>query len=76
MRDTPLANSFFRPEENHVSSRENNVVPPFGRGNKTMKKPIARWWTIQANFEVERFIRLFAAGMNPTTTMQRRRYAE
>ncbi len=41
MRGAPLANSFFRPEEKHVASGENNVVPPLGRGNKAMEKPAA-----------------------------------
>jgi hypothetical protein len=29
-------------EEKHVAPRENNVVPPLGRGNKAMKKPAAK----------------------------------
>ena len=41
MRDAPLTNAFFRPEEKHVLSGENNVVPPLGRGNKTMEQPAA-----------------------------------
>ena len=45
MRGAPLANAFFRPEEKHVASGENDVVPPFGRGNKAMKKPAAGWGT-------------------------------
>jgi hypothetical protein len=39
MRGAPLSNPFFRPEEKHVASGENNVVPPLGRENKAMKKP-------------------------------------
>jgi hypothetical protein len=74
MRNAPLANPFFRPEEKHVASRENDVVPPFGRGNKTMEKPTARRRTVQANLQIERFTGLFAAGMNPTRAMERRRY--
>ena len=42
MGGAPLLNPFFRPEEEHVASGENNVVPPLGRGNKAMKKPAAR----------------------------------
>jgi hypothetical protein len=41
MRRAPLPNRFFRPEEKHVASGENNVVPPLGRGDKAMKKPAA-----------------------------------
>jgi hypothetical protein len=76
MRGAPLANSFFRPEEKHVASGENNVVPPLGRGNKAMEKPAAGRRTFQANLQVERFTGLLAARMNPTRAMQRRRYPE
>ena len=76
MRSAPLANPFFRPEEKHVVSGENNVVPPFGRGKKAMKKPTAGRGTFQTNFQIERFTGLLAARMNPTRTLQRRRYAE
>jgi hypothetical protein len=76
MCGAPLANSFFRPEEKHVVSSKNNVVPPLGRGNKAMKKPAARRRTFQANLEIKRFTGLFAAGMNPARAMQRRQDAE
>jgi hypothetical protein len=76
VRGAPLPNQFFRPEEKHVASGENNVVPPFGRGNKAMKKPAAGRRTFQANLQIERFSGLFAAGMNPPWAMQRRRYTE
>src|SRR5258708_30283861 len=76
MRGAPLPNTFFRPEEKHVVSGENNVVPPLGRGNKTMKKPVARQRTFQTNLQIQRFTGLFAPGMNPPRAMQRRRYAE
>jgi hypothetical protein len=56
MRSAPLPNPFFRPEEKHVVSSENNVVPPFRRGNKAMEKPIAGRRTFQANLQSERFI--------------------
>jgi hypothetical protein len=55
MRDAPLPHPFFRPEEKHVASGENNVVPPFGRGNQAMKKPTAGWRTFQTNLQIERF---------------------
>jgi hypothetical protein len=51
MRSAPLTNPFFRPEEKHVASGENNVVPPLGCGNKAMKKPAARRGTFQANLQ-------------------------
>ena len=76
MRGAPFPNSFFRPEEKHVVSGENNVGPPLGRGNKAMEKPAGRRRTFQANLQIERFSGLLAAGMNPAWAMQRRRYAD
>jgi hypothetical protein len=76
MGGAPLANSFFRPEEKHVVSRENNVVPPPGGRNKAMEKPIAGRRTFQTNLQIERFSGLLAAGMNPPRAMQRSRYTE
>src|SRR3974377_3559 len=35
---TPIANSLFRPEEQHVISREDDIVPPLCRGNKAAKE--------------------------------------
>src|SRR5437899_11510038 len=66
MRGAPLPNPFFRPEEKHVASGENNVVPPLGRRNKAMKKPAARRRTFQGNLQRERFTGLLATRMNPT----------
>jgi hypothetical protein len=51
MRGAPLPNPFFRPEEKHVVSGENNVVPPPGGGNKAMKKPAAGRRTFQTNLQ-------------------------
>lgn len=76
MRGAPLTNPFFRPEEKHVVSGENNVVPPFGRGNKAMKKPAARRRTFQTNLQIEGFTGLLAARMNLPLALQRRRYTE
>src|SRR5439155_320006 len=44
-----VPNAFFRPEEKHVVSGQNNVVPPPRRGNKAMKKPAAGRRTFQDN---------------------------
>ena len=76
MRGAPLPNPFFRPEEKHVASRENNVVPPVGRGNEAMEKPTAGRGTFHANLQIERFTGLFATGMNPPRAMHCRQYAE
>ena len=76
MRGAPLTNPFFRPEEKHVVSGENNVVPPPGRGNKAMKKPVTGWRTFQINLQIHRFTGLLAARMNVPRAMQGRRYAE
>ena len=71
MRGAPLTNPFFRPEEKHVVSGENNVVPPSGCGNKAMEKPVAGLRTAQTNLQSERFTGLLAAGMNLPRAMQR-----
>src|SRR5438552_16087381 len=76
VRGAPFTNPFFRPEEKHVVSGENDVVPPSGRGNKAMKKPAARRRTFQANIQIEWVTGLFAARMNPPRAMQRCRYTE
>jgi hypothetical protein len=76
MRGGPLSNPFFRPEEKHVASGENNVVPPFGCGNQAMKKPAAGRGTFQANLQMERFTGLLTARLNPSWAMQGRRYPE
>ena len=76
MGGAPLSNPFFRPEEKHVVSGENNVVPPPGRGNKAMKKPVAGWRTFQINLQIQRFTGLLAARMNLPRAMHGRRYAE
>jgi hypothetical protein len=76
MLGAPFPNPFFRPEEKHVVSGENNVVPPPGRGNQAMKKPAAGRRTFQTNLQSERFTGLLAAGVNPPRAMQRCRYAE
>jgi len=76
MGGAPLPNPFFRPEEKHVASGENNVVPPPGRGNKAMKKPAAGRRTFEANLQIKRFTGLLATGMNSPRAMQCRWYAE
>jgi hypothetical protein len=76
MRGAPFPNPFFRPEEEHVVSGEDNVVPPLGRGNKAMKEPVAGRRTFQANLQIERFTGLLATGTNPARAIQRRWYAE
>ena len=76
MRGAPLTDPFFRPEEKHVVSGENNVVPPLGRGNKAMKQPAAGRGTFQTNLQIEQFTGLLAARMNLPRAMQRRRYSE
>ena len=36
----PLSNLSFRPEEEHVVSGEDDVVPPFRRRHKAVKEPL------------------------------------
>ena len=72
MRDAPLPNPFFRPEEKHVVSGENNVVPPPGCGNKAMKSQLQAGGPSKPNLQIERFTGLLAAGMNAPRAFERR----
>src|SRR6185369_14351093 len=42
----PLANPFFRPEEEHVASGEDDVVPPVRRGYGAMEEPVGGFGTL------------------------------
>ena len=37
----PLSHAFFRPEEEHVASRENDVFPPPRSWHETVKDPLS-----------------------------------
>lgn len=64
MRRAPFSNSFFRPEEEHVASGKDNVVPPLGRRNKAVKQPVRRLRALEAHIQVERLAGLRAARVN------------
>jgi hypothetical protein len=38
--NAPLSNPFFRPEEEHVVSGKDDVVPPFRRRNQAVEEPV------------------------------------
>jgi hypothetical protein len=40
MSVTPRLDLFLRPEEKHVASREDNIVPPFRGWYQTMEEPL------------------------------------
>src|SRR5690348_10988839 len=76
MGEAPFTNPFFRPEEKHIISGENNVVPPPGGWNKTMENPATWRRTFQANLQIERLTGLRAARLNSPGTPQCSRYPE
>ena len=49
MRRAPLANSFFRPEEEHVASGENDILPPLGRWDQAVEEPRGGLRALKAN---------------------------
>jgi hypothetical protein len=66
VRLAPLANSFFRPEEKHIASGEDNIVPPLRRRHQAVEQPGGSSRSIKIYLEMKRLTGLFAAGVNFT----------
>ena len=66
IRRAPLTNPFFRPEEEHVASREHNIVPPLGRRNQAVEEPRGGPRTLEAYLEMKRLPGLLAPGVHLT----------
>ena len=64
MSYAPITNQFFRPEEEHVGSREYDVVPPLRGRNKAMEKPGRRFGPVGAHCKTKRLSGLLAPGVN------------
>ncbi len=60
----PAANHFFRPEEEHIASGEDDIVPPLRGWNEAMKKPIRSFGSFEAYCQMKRLVGLLAARMN------------
>jgi hypothetical protein len=76
MGRAPLPNLFFRPEEEHIVSGEDNIIPPFCRRDKAVKEPVRRLWPLQTDLEMKRLSRLRAMGVNRPRLMECRQDAE
>ena len=60
----PLPHPIFRPEEEHVASGEDDVVPPVRRGHLAMEEPVGGRRAVEAHRELQRLPALFAARMD------------
>jgi hypothetical protein len=69
MRRAPLANPFFRPEEEHIASGENDIVPPLCRRDKAVEEPSGRLRALEAHLEMKRLPGLLATGVNLTRSL-------
>ncbi len=72
MRFTPSANLLFRPEEEHVASREDDVVPPLGRRYETVEEPVGGLGTVESYVQVQGLAGLLASGVNGRLPLQGR----
>src|SRR6266567_7215160 len=67
----PCINEFLRPEEEHIASRKDQIVPPLGRGHEAMEKPGGRFRSVQSDVEVEWGEALLTPGPNQSRPMKR-----
>jgi hypothetical protein len=65
MRRAPIANLFFRPEEEHVASGENDIVPPPRSRNNAVEEPVRRFRPLERHIQVIRLAGLLATGVYP-----------
>jgi hypothetical protein len=68
---TPCINEFLRPEEEHIASRKDQIVPPLGRGHEAMEKPGGRFRSAQSDVELEWVEALLTPGPNQPRPMER-----
>lgn len=61
---TPLTHPFFRPEEEHLASSENDIVPPLRGWDETMEEPVGGFWSVEVHCESERLSGLLATGVD------------
>jgi hypothetical protein len=76
VRRAPLANPFFRPEEEHVASGESDIVPPLCRRDKAVEKPGGGFGALDAYLKTKRLSGLLATGGNLTRLMEHRRHSK
>ena len=68
----PGPNLFFRPEEEHVVSGKDDIVPPLRGRDKAVEEPVRSLRSLKTDVEVERLIGLRAARTNCRRLIQRR----
>src|SRR5262245_24182392 len=76
MRRTPLTHHVFRPEEEHVASGENDIVPPFCGWDQAVEEPGGRCRAISVYRKMKGLAGLRAAGVNLTRLMECRDYTQ
>src|ERR671915_1667578 len=75
-RGAPLPNPFLRPEEEHVPSGEDNVVPPVRGGDEAVEEPVGGAGTVDPDLETEGFSRLLASREHNARPAERGENAE
>src|SRR5205814_8020480 len=68
---TPCVNEFFRPEEEHVTSGKDQIVPPPGCGYEAMEKPGRRFRSFQSDVKFKWSEALLTSGPNQPRPMKR-----
>src|SRR5689334_9938024 len=76
VRLAPLARPLFRPEEEHLASGEDDVVPPARRRDDAVEEPVARLGTVARDLQAKGLHRLLAARLDDGLLVERRRDAE
>jgi hypothetical protein len=68
----PGPNLFLRPEEQHVVSGEDDVVPPLCSRNQVVEEPVGNLRSLKTDAQVERLLGLRASRVNCRRLVQRR----
>src|SRR5215813_817754 len=76
LRRAPLPNPFFRPEEEHGASGEDDVIPPLRRRHQAVEKPRRRFGPFEAHGQTQGLCGLLAPGVHPARSVERCRYAK
>ena len=72
----PLPRAFFRPEEEHLASGEDDVLPPLCSRHQAVEQPPGGLGAAVGHREIERLQRLLTPGVNDRRLVQRGRDAE
>src|ERR1041384_1231672 len=75
-RVTPRPDPFLRPEEEHVRSGEDEIVPPLRCGNEAVEQPRRRLRPIDADLEDERLAGFLAPRVHTPRSVERRGHSQ